>query len=115
MSYTGTMNEVTEAPVDEWADEQAEEQKHPLHRELNAGDRCESYMSLRQYGADNGSCGAQAFFLVVIPHSGDKETDLVFCAHHFTKSESKLREVATYISDQTAEKLNIAASASSPD
>lgn len=116
MSYTGTMNETLDAPVEETVEEAP---KHPLHRELNAADRCESYVRLRQYGADNGTCGAQAFFLVVFKNDNDperkKETELLFCAHHFTKAEAKIREKAVYVSDQTADLLNVKASASSPD
>ena len=97
MSYPEVMSEVKEAPVEE-VEVPAED--HPLHRELNATDRCET-------------CGAQAWHLVIVPFGGDKLADLTYCNHHFNKYD-KIKDQAVYISSQL-EKMNIKASASSPD
>lgn len=97
MSYPEVMNEVTEVTTPEAETETVEES---FYRELNATDRCDT-------------CGAQAFHLVVIPHSGDKLTEMIFCNHHFNKYD-KLAEKAIFISSQL-EKLNVKPSASSPD
>ncbi len=68
---------------------------HEFHKELTVADRCD--------------CNAQAFFIVVAYGQ-----DLYYCNHHFRKYETKLREVSTYISDQS-DKINVKPSQSSPD
>lgn len=59
------------------------------HTPLSAADRCDR-------------CSARAQVRVVLPGGGD----LVFCAHHARAYDSKLREVAVEILDDTAERLN---------
>lgn len=51
---------------------------------LSAADRCDR-------------CGAQAYIRVSLPTGGE----LLFCAHHGREHESKLREVAIEIQDET--------------
>lgn len=90
--------------------------QHPLHRELTAGlDRCETSITFTTYGAGRGPCNAQAFHLVILQTPEGKDVDLVYCNHHFEKYEAKLKEKWVYHSDQTEDKLNVKASASSPD
>lgn len=66
--------------------ETATEQGQPVEaaRVLNAQDRC-----------DTGSCGAQAYYLVLFDQG-----ELLFCGHHFNKNENLLREKAYHIVDQ---------------
>ena len=52
---------------------------------LSAMDRCDR-------------CGAQAYVRVVLNAGGE----LLFCAHHFREHESRLRESATEVHDETA-------------
>ncbi|MGO1434295.1 MAG: DUF7455 domain-containing protein [Canibacter sp.] len=52
-------------------------------RALDATDRCDS-------------CGAQAYVRAVVAGS-----ELLFCAHHARKHESKLKEVASSWHDET--------------
>ena len=54
------------------------------HPPLTASDRCDR-------------CGAQAYIRVVLASGGE----LLFCAHHGRAHESKLREIAAGIQDQT--------------
>lgn len=56
---------------------------------LNAADRCDT-------------CGSQAYYKVTLVHSGDRLTDLLFCAHHFRKSEDRLRASAIEIVDESS-------------
>jgi hypothetical protein len=51
---------------------------------LSAADRCDR-------------CGAQAYIRVSLPTGGE----LLFCAHHGREHESKLREIAVDIQDET--------------
>lgn len=53
-------------------------------RELSAADRCDR-------------CGAQAYVRTVLT-SG---LELLFCNHHWHENESRLREVAVTIQDET--------------
>lgn len=53
-------------------------------RELAAADRCDR-------------CGAQAYVRTVLA-SG---SELLFCRHHWHQNESRLREVAVTIQDET--------------
>lgn len=53
-------------------------------RELNATDRCDS-------------CGAQAYVRVVLENTGG---ELLFCAHHATTNEDKLRPLASLWQDE---------------
>lgn len=64
--------------------------------DLNATHRCDT-------------CGAQAFTFVVV-----NKADLYYCGHHFNKYEAKLTDIAEFVSDQR-DKINVKASASSPD
>ncbi len=77
---------------------QADEEGRPLSDVLNNADRCDS-------------CGAQAFVWVNMPNS---QSGLLSCSHHFNKYEVKLRELAIDIFDERY-KINVKASASSPD
>jgi len=56
----------------------------PVAYRLSAVDRCDS-------------CGAQAYISAEVNGS-----ELLFCAHHGRKYETKLREVATSWHDETA-------------
>lgn len=53
-------------------------------RELNATDRCDS-------------CGAQAYVRVVLESTGG---ELLFCAHHASANEEKLRPLASIWQDE---------------
>lgn len=72
--------------------------ERPLSNVLNNADRCDQ-------------CGAQAFIWVNMPNA---TAGLLYCRHHFLRNESKLREYAIDIVDETY-KINLKASASSPD
>lgn len=74
------------------------EEVRPLSNALNHSDRCDS-------------CGAQAFVWVTMPNAKE---GLLYCGHHFAKYEVKLRELAIDIVDERY-KINVKASASSPD
>lgn len=74
------------------------DEERPLSNKLNHADRCDT-------------CGAQAFVWAIIPNS---EHGLMFCGHHFNKYEDNLRKVAIDIWDERY-KINVKASASSPD
>lgn len=78
--------------------ERVEPLERPLSNVLTNADRCDQ-------------CGAQAFVWVNMPESS---AGLLFCRHHFLKNETKLREYAIDIIDETY-KINLKASASSPD
>jgi hypothetical protein len=52
-------------------------------------------------------CGAQAYVRTVLPGG----SELLFCNHHWQDNESRLREVAVEIHDETG-RLNEAATAS---
>ena len=52
-------------------------------RELTASDRCDS-------------CGAQAYVRVVLESGGE----LLFCAHHASANEEKLRPMASLWQDE---------------
>lgn len=70
----------------------------PLSDVLSNADRCDS-------------CGAQAFVWVNMP---DSKAGLLWCGHHFAKYEVNLRKVAIEVYDERY-KINVKASASSPD
>jgi len=63
-------------------------------RPLTATDRCDR-------------CGAQAYIRVTMP-SG---LDLLLCAHHFHENESKLRDVAADIYDESERLATVPATA----
>lgn len=69
-----------------------------LSNVLNNADRCDQ-------------CGAQAFVWVNMP---DSQTGLLYCGHHFARNEAGLRKVAIDFIDERY-KINVKASASSPD
>lgn len=56
--------------------------KTPTERELTLLDRCDR-------------CNAQAFVIIFI-----KNSELLFCGHHYNKFESTLKIVSTRTSDQ---------------
>lgn len=56
----------------------------PQHRELTAADRCDG-------------CGARAWVRAVVGG-----TELLFCAHHGTKSMAALLDVADVVQDDRA-------------
>jgi len=47
-------------------------------------------------------CGAQAYFRVLLPNSGE----LLFCAHHGREHEKALAKVAVDIQDETGRLTN---------
>ena len=55
------------------------------HPPLTAADRCDR-------------CGAQAYVRVTLPSGGE----LLFCAHHGTEYEARLREMAVDFQDERA-------------
>lgn len=55
-------------------------------------------------------CGAQAYLRVELSTGGE----LLFCAHHGREHESKIREVAAHIQDET-DKLEETPASASPD
>lgn len=55
---------------------------------LTAVDRCDQ-------------CGAQAYFEVSITLEDGRDSDMLFCAHHFHRGEIKLRSIATAIKDES--------------
>jgi ribosomal protein L37E len=61
-------------------------------RELTATDRCDR-------------CGAQAYVRTVLG-SG---SELLFCAHHWHDNESRLREIAVTIQDETERLIEVPA------
>jgi hypothetical protein len=63
-------------------------------RPMTAADRCDR-------------CGAQAYVRATMA-SG---LDLLLCAHHFHENESKLREIAVVIHDESQRLANVPASA----
>lgn len=77
---------------------QAETDERPLSDVLTHADRCDA-------------CGAQAFIWVNMPNSN---SGLLYCSHHFNRFEDGLRKVAIEIYDERY-KINVKASASSPD
>jgi hypothetical protein len=66
----------------------------PAASSLAASDRCDR-------------CGAQAYVRATLS-SG---FDLLFCAHHWSENEERLRAVATSIHDETARLSNVPATA----
>lgn len=74
------------------------QESRPLSDVLTNADRCDA-------------CGAQAFVWVNMPNS---QNGLLYCGHHFTKYEVNLRKVAIDFFDER-HKINVKASASSPD
>jgi hypothetical protein len=62
--------------------------------ELTAADRCDR-------------CGAQAYVRATL----DSGFDLLFCAHHFHENESRLREVAVSILDESNRLASVPATA----
>lgn len=78
--------------------EVVEAEARPLSDTLNNADRCDQ-------------CGAQAFVWVNMPNS---QAGLLYCGHHFNRNEEGLRKVAIDIWDERY-KINVKASASSPD
>lgn len=88
--------EPTTATLEETAPEVVESVERPLSDVLNHADRCDT-------------CGAQAFVWVNMPNS---QNGLLYCGHHFSKYEMKLREVAIDIFDERY-KINVKASQSS--
>lgn len=74
--------------------------ERPLSNVLNTSDRC-----------DARQCGAQAFVWVNMPES---MSGLLYCGHHFSEYEDKLRKVCIEVFDERY-KINKKASSSSPD
>ncbi len=61
---------------------------------LTAVDRCDR-------------CGAQAYVRVTL----DSGSDLLFCSHHWHENETRLREIAASIHDETTRLAGVPATA----
>jgi hypothetical protein len=63
----------------------------PSTSRLTSADRC-----------DVRNCGAQAYVTVGMWPDTGGPVELIFCGHHFTHHEARLRLVATHIFDERA-------------